>query len=291
MERYDIAIIGTGPAGLSAAITATIRNKKILLIGNPNFSDKVQKAHQIQNYLGLPAISGKDLAKAFENHINSMDITITDGKVNAVYPMGSYFGLQVSQDIYEAETVIVATGIVTGKAFKGENELLGRGVSYCATCDAPLYRNKTVAVVGYSPKEELEAEFLAEVCEKVLYIPMYKEETKLSDKVTIIDEKPTAVIGENKVKSLQTEKNNYEVDGIFILRDSIPPSQLVSGLEIKDNHIVVNSQMETNIKGCFACGDIVGRPYQYIKAAGQGNIAGLSAVAYLDAKRKAMGEN
>ena len=291
MERYDIAIIGTGPAGLSAAITAKIRNKKILLIGNPNFSDKLQKAHQIQNYLGLPAISGKDLAKAFENHINSMDITITDGKVNAVYPMGSYFGLQVSQDIYEAETVIVATGIVTGKAFKGENELLGRGVSYCATCDAPLYRNKTVAVVGYSPKEELEAEFLAEVCEKVLYIPMYKEETKLSDKVTIIDEKPTAVIGENKVKSLQTEKNNYEVDGIFILRDSIPPSQLVSGLEIKDNHIVVNSQMETNIKGCFACGDIVGRPYQYIKAAGQGNIAGLSAVAYLDAKRKAMGEN
>ena len=291
MERYDIAIIGTGPAGLSAAITAKIRNKKILLIGNPNFSDKVQKAHQIQNYLGLPAISGKDLAKAFENHINSMDITITDGKVNAVYPMGSYFGLQVSQDIYEAETVIVATGIVTGKAFKGENELLGRGVSYCATCDAPLYRNKTVAVVGYSPKEELEAEFLAEVCEKVLYIPMYKEETKLSDKVTIIDEKPTAVIGENKVKSLQTEKNNYEVDGIFILRDSIPPSQLVSGLEIKDNHIVVNSQMETNTKGCFACGDIVGRPYQYIKAAGQGNIAGLSAVAYLDAKRKAMGEN
>ena len=291
MERYDIAIIGTGPAGLSAAITAKIRNKKILLIGNPNFSDKVQKAHQIQNYLGLPAISGKDLAKAFENHINSMDITITDGKVNAVYPMGSYFGLQVSQDIYEAETVIVATGIVTGKAFKGENELLGRGVSYCATCDSPLYRNKTVAVVGYSPKEELEAEFLAEVCEKVLYIPMYKEETKLSDKVTIIDEKPTAVIGENKVKSLQTEKNNYEVDGIFILRDSIPPSQLVSGLEIKDNHIVVNSQMETNIKGCFACGDIVGRPYQYIKAAGQGNIAGLSAVAYLDAKRKAMGEN
>ena len=291
MERYDIAIIGTGPAGLSAAITAKIRNKKILLIGNPNFSDKVQKAHQIQNYLGLPAISGKDLAKAFENHINSMDITITDGKVNAVYPMGSYFGLQVSQDIYEAETVIVATGIVTGKAFKGENELLGRGVSYCATCDAPLYRNKTVAVVGYSPKEELEAEFLAEVCEKVLYIPMYKEETKLSDKVTIIDEKPTAVIGENKVKSLQTEKNHYEVDGIFILRDSIQPSQLVSGLEIKDNHIVVNSQMETNIKGCFACGDIVGRPYQYIKAAGQGNIAGLSAVAYLDAKRKAMGEN
>ena len=283
MERYDIAIIGTGPAGLSAAITAKIRNKKILLIGNPNFSDKVQKAHQIQNYLGLPAISGKDLAKAFENHINSMDITITDGKVNAVYPMGSYFGLQVSQDIYEAETVIVATGIVTGKAFKGENELLGRGVSYCATCDAPLYRNKTVAVVGYSPKEELEAEFLAEVCEKVLYIPMYKEETKLSDKVTIIDEKPTAVIGENKVKSLQTEKNNYEVDGIFILRDSIPPSQLVSGLEIKDNHIVVNSQMETNIKGVYAVGDCrVKDLRQVITASNDGAIAAINVEKYIN---------
>lgn len=205
MERYDIAIIGTGPAGLSAAITAKIRNKKILLIGNPNFSDKVQSTSNTELFR-FACYFRKDLAKAFENHINSMDITITEGKVNAVYPMGSYFGLQVSQDIYEAETVIVATGIVTGKAFKGENELLGRGVSYCATCDAPLYRNKTVAVIGYSPKEESEAEFLAEVCEKVLYIPMYKEETKLSDKVTIINEKPTAVIGENKVKSLQTEK-------------------------------------------------------------------------------------
>lgn len=290
MERYDIAIIGTGPAGLSAAITAKIRNKKILLIGKPDLSEKVRKAHQIQNYLGLPAISGENLAKAFEQHIQAMDIDITDGKVNAVYPMGDYFGLQISQDIYEAETVVVATGIVTGKAFKGEKELLGRGVSYCATCDAPLYRNKNVIVIGYSTKEEAEAEFLAEICEKVIYIPMYNEEVELSGKITVINEKPIAVIGENRVEFLQTEKNNYKADGIFVLRDSIPPAQLVTGLEIRNNHIVVNAQMETNIKGCFACGDIVGRPYQYIKAAGQGNVAALSAVEYLDAKKKAVGE-
>ena len=172
MERYDIAIIGTGPAGLSAAITATVRNKKVLLLGPANLSEKVQKAHLIQNYLGLPEISGEGLVKSYQKHLEAMNISVTDARVNAIYNMGSYFGIQASGEIYEADTVILATGVVTGKMLEGEKEFLGRGVSYCATCDAMLYRGKKVAVIGYSKSEEAEAEFLAEVVDKVYYFPM-----------------------------------------------------------------------------------------------------------------------
>ena len=152
MERYDIAIIGTGPAGLEAAITAKIRNKKIILFGNKNLSLKVEKAHTIQNYLGLPDIGGEELKAAYEAHLKAMDIEITEDKINAVYAMGEYFALQGNGTNYEAQTVILATGVSTAKAYPGEEQFLGRGVSYCATCDAPLYRGKIAAIIGFSPK-------------------------------------------------------------------------------------------------------------------------------------------
>lgn len=159
MERYDIAIIGTGPAGVSAAITAKIRNKRILLLGSRDLSEKVSKGHTIQNYPGLPAISGPDLAAALRRHLESMEIAVTEDKISAVYAMGDYFVLQGAPETYEASAVILAAGVTADKPIPGEVELLGRGVSYCATCDAPLYRGKIVAVVGFSPKEEAEAAF------------------------------------------------------------------------------------------------------------------------------------
>ena len=126
MERYDIAIIGTGPAGLSAAVTAAIRKKKILLAGSRDLSSKVQKAQEIQNYLGFPDISGAELGKAFEEHIDRMQVPIVEDRVNLIYPMGDYFSLQVGQDICEADAVILATGVNFGKPFPGEEEFLGR---------------------------------------------------------------------------------------------------------------------------------------------------------------------
>ena len=130
MERYDIAIIGTGPAGLSAAVTAAIRKKKILLVGSRDLSSKVQKAQEIQNYLGFPDISGAELGKAFEEHIDRMQVPIVEERVNLIYPMGDYFSLQVGQEICEADAVILATGVNFGKPLPGEEEFLGRGVSY-----------------------------------------------------------------------------------------------------------------------------------------------------------------
>lgn len=288
MERYDIAIIGTGPAGLSAAVTAAIRKKKILLVGSRDLSSKVQKAQEIQNYLGFPDISGAELGKAFEEHIDRMQVPIVEERVNLIYPMGDYFSLQVGQEICEADAVILATGVNFGKPLPGEEEFLGRGVSYCATCDAPLYRGATVAVIAYQKSEETEADFLADIAQKVSYFPMYKEPVEVSEKITVVKEVPKEISGGMKADTLLTKENSYPVDGVFILRESVSPKNLVPGLQMDGNHVAVNLQMETNVPGCFACGDIAGRPYQYIKSAGQGNIAALSAVSFLDQKRRSV---
>ncbi|AEE16664.1 NAD(P)/FAD-dependent oxidoreductase [Treponema brennaborense] len=286
MERYDIAIIGTGPAGLSAALTAKIRNKKILLLGSGGISLKIRKAHTVQNYLGLPSVGGAEMEKAFRAHLADMDIAVTEARVSAVYPMDSHFGIQTSGEFYEAESVVLATGVTVAKPYPGETELLGRGVSYCATCDGPLYKKKRVAVIASSAQEETEADFLAGLAAKVYYFPLYADEVHVSAAVEVVREKPEAVIGTDTVRQLKTPNAAYDVDGVFILRESIAPSQLMPGLTVTDNHVAVNRLMETNVPGCFACGDIVGKPYQYIKAAGEGNVAALSAAAYLDRKNR-----
>lgn len=286
MERYEIAIIGTGPAGLSAAITATIRNKKILLIGSKTLSEKVEKAHAIHNYLGLPNVTGKELQEAFLQHLKELDITITETKVNTIYALGDYFAIDSGDNTYEATCVILAAGLSVVKPFKGELEYIGKGVSYCATCDAQFYKNKVAAVVGFSQEEESEAVFLSEIADKVLYFPMYKKDSSLGGNIEVINgEKPQAIEKEEEKICLITEKSMYPVDGIFLLRDSVAVQQLVPGLKLVDNVVEVDRQMRTNLKGLFACGDITGAPYQYMKSAGEGNVAALSAVSYLNKKK------
>ena len=313
-DRYDSIVIGSGPAGLSAAITLKIRNKNVLVLGSPKGSAKVEKAHEIQNYLGIPAVKGSDLAEKFLQHAKSMEVEMADEQVVTVYAMGEYFAISTrSNTMYEAKTVILATGVSFGKPYPGEEQFLGRGVSYCATCDAPLYRGKKVLIIGSSPKEEAEAAFMAELAAEVFYVPMYAEKTRfekeMSDwvtdeglakkgdgkeakdheaaemKVKVIREKPLEIKGAFKADTLLLEQQEIKADGIFILRDSVSPAQLVPGLAVENNHVTVNRKMETSIEGCFACGDLVGRPYQYIKAAGEGNIAAISAVEYLGKER------
>ena len=290
MERVDIAIIGTGPAGISAALTATNRNKTVLLLGSRQMSEKVAKAHEIRNYPGIPMVKGSDLAAAFRDHLDRAGIAITEKRVGAVYAMGDYFALQIGEEMVEARAVILATGVVQANPLPGEKELLGRGVSYCATCDAPLYRGKTAAVIGYSPREEAEAAFLSEVCSEVTYFPMYKEQTDLPDTVEVIRETPGEILKKEAGLAVKTEAGEYPADGVFVLREAVAPGQLVPGLETEGPHVTVNRRMETNIPGVFACGDLVGTPYQYVKAAGEGNIAAISAAAYIDRVNKEKGE-
>ncbi len=288
--RYDIAIIGTGPAGLEAAITAKVRNKTVALYGNRLLSNKMQVVdHPILNYLGLPSITGKQMAEAFTRQLAELGVEITEQKVTSVYAMGDYYGLQLGNgEMAEATTVILASGVVAGKPYPGEERFLGRGVSYCATCDAPLYKGKTVAVIGGSSEEEAEADFLGEVCAKVYYLPLYKDEPSFThENIEIVKEKPLEILGKMKANALKTDQREINVDCVFILRAAVFPGQLVPGLASQGNAVQVDLMMKTNLPGLFAAGDITGQPYQYIKAAGQGNVAALSAVSYIDALKRA----
>ena len=286
MSRYDIAIIGTGPGGLEAAITAKLRNKDIILFGTKELSPKITKAVEIRNYLGLPSISGDGLAGAYTDHLEAMEIKINETRINAVYAMGDYFVLQSADQMFESKSVIISTGVVAGKAFPGEDENLGRGVSYCATCDAALYKGKEAIVIGYSVREEEEANFLAEKADKVTYIALYKDVSQLADNIEVVTGTvPKEIIKEGDKMILVTNKDRLSADGIFILRDAVSADKLVPGLLMEDGHIAVGRDMSTNIEGVFACGDVTGKPYQYIKAAGEGNVAALSAISYLTVKR------
>lgn len=282
MERFDIAVIGTGPAGVSAAITAKIRNKNVILLGSKDLSPKISKAHLIENYPGLPAISGAELAAKLKEHLAALDISITDKQVGAVYAMGEHFVIQAGEDMIEAKTVIAATGIVQSKPLTGEDKFLGRGVSYCATCDARLYKGKTVAVLGYSADAADEAEYLAEVVDKVVYLPLGGGLPSPRENIVVTEEKPVEISGESSVNALVTDKAVHEVSCVFILRDAVMPDKLIPGIETDGPHIRADLNMQTNIPGLFVCGDIAGKPYQYVKAAGQGNVAALSAISYLN---------
>ena len=281
-ERYDLAIIGSGPAGLSAALNAQIRKKKFIIFGTNELSGKLTKAEKINNYLGFYGKSGKEIRDEFNNHLKSMDIKITEEKINNIYSMGEYYALMANDKIYEATAVILATGVNFGKPLKGEEQFLGKGVGYCATCDAPLYKDKIITIIAYNKHDEDEANFMGTIASKVYYIPMYKEDVEVDDSIEVVFDIPKEIHGDNRVEKLILKNSEIITDGIFILRDSLSPGQLVPGLEMDGNSVKVDRKMQSNLKGCFAAGDIVGAPYQYIKAAGEGNIAALSAVSYID---------
>lgn len=284
-ERYDIAIIGSGPAGLSAALNAKIRNKKFVIFGNSELSSKLVKAPQINNYLGFYGVSGETLREKFLNHIENMNIKINEERIDAVYSLGDCFAIMVNNKIYESKTLILATGVEFTKPMEGEKEFLGKGVGYCATCDAPLYKDKVVSIIAYNESGIKDAKYVSEIARRVNYVPMYRGEHKQisnSNNVNIIEDKPVKILGKNKVEKLVLEENVINTDGVFLLKDSVSPNELVPGLKMIGNHIEVDRMMRTNIPGCFAAGDCTGAPYQFIKAAGEGNIASISAIMYLD---------
>lgn len=285
-ERYDIAIVGSGPAGLSAALNAKIRNKKFIIFGNKNLTNKLVKAPKINNYLGFYGITGEGVKERFQEHLQAMDIEITEERINSIYAMGEYFALMANDKTFEAKSVILATGIEYTRPIKGEEEYLGKGVGYCATCDAPLYKGKVVTIIGHNKEAEEEANYVSELAGEVYYVPMYNGKYNLRDNIKLVEDKPREIVGDLKVNKLILKNNEIATDAVFLLKDSISPGQLVPGLKIEENHIFVDRLMKTNIPGCFAAGDCVGKPYQYIKSAGEGNIAALSAVQYLDSISK-----
>lgn len=277
----DIAIIGAGPAGLSAAINGVIRNKKVKVFGNNPTTSWIYKAERIDNYIGMLGATGQEMVESFVNHAKEMGVEIHEGRVIEIFPMGESYMLNVENEFIEAKTIVLANGITKSKTLPGENELLGRGVSYCATCDGPLYRGKSVVLIGDSSEAEEDVNYLAEVCEKVYYVPLYKDIKNIRDNIEVIYDKPKRIVGEGVVERLELADSTLDVNGIFIIKESIPTTQLLKGIELENQAVKVNNFMETSMVGVYAAGDCTGKPYQVAKAVGQGTTAALQAVSYL----------
>ena len=286
-ELFDVAIIGGGPAGLEAALTGRIRNKKVALFEHLDFSRKLQKAHSIDNYLGMPATKGEELMKRFSDHCLAHEPVLIKEKAVTIFPGDKMFTILTPSNTYETRTVILATGVSAASLINGEKEFLGRGVAYCATCDGMLYKGKDVAVISYTPEGEHEAGYLSEICRSVTYLPQYKGDlARINPSIRIMQAKPQAIKGSGPVDTLLTDQGELNVHGIFILRQSDPVENILPGLELTGEVIKVNRDMSTNLPGVFAAGDCTGKPWQIAKAVGEGVIAIHSAIAYLDSLNK-----
>lgn len=280
---YDIAVIGGGPAGLSATLTGKIRNKNIVLFEHMDFSLKLQKAHLVDNYVGLPQVTGKGLMQQMSAHCLAHEPVVIKEKVVNIFPGDDGFTVATPKNVYQAKAVIIASGVVATALFTGEKNLLGRGVSYCATCDGMFYKDKDVAVISYSTEGEHEANYLSELCRNVYYLPQYKSELgNMRSGIEIIQAKPKSISGDSQVEKLITDQGEIKVHGVFIIRQSDPVENVLPGLELDGEVIKVNRDMSTSIPGVFAAGDCTGKPWQIAKATGEGLVAVLSAISYIE---------
>ena len=278
----DCIVIGSGPAGVSTALTLKANGKSFLIFGAKSLSEKIEKAELIRNYPGLSAVSGKAFLNALQTQLKEEEIAVNEEKVAGVYALNGKFGVATQQgNYYESATVVLACGVESVKSVKGETEFIGRGVSLCATCDGFLYKGKTIGVICTSKRLEHEIEHLASFAQKVYLIAMYKD-VKIKDKnVEIIKKMPLELTGDRRVEKMVFADGEIAVDGVFSLRESIAANTLCDGLQMQDNHVAVQRNMQTNLQGLYAAGDCTGRPYQYAKAVGEGNVAAHSVTAYL----------
>ncbi len=277
-NHYNIAIIGSGPAGMSAAINAAIRNKKVIMLGPKFLSEKLIKTKHVNNYLGIENVTGQELLDKFYSHIKKFkNIDHVEGFVEGVYIMPENFNILTrNNEVFTAQKVILATGVHLGSSVKGEDEFLGRGVGTCATCDAALYHGKKVVVVGYNLESVEEANFISEVASSTVFINMIGREVELREGIEVIKERPIEILGDTKARKILTNKREIEADGFFFIKDAVKASQLVPGLEASE-HVEVDRNFQTKYSGLYAVGDLTGKPYQINKACGEAQVAALHA--------------
>ena len=283
--EHDIIVLGCGPAGLSAAVAARSRNKSVLIIGNPIEDSPLARAERVDNYLGLPGLTGMELLQTMKKHAQDMGAQLLTGRVNAIMAWNGRFALTVGSDVYQGRALILAPGVVHAAKYPGEEKLLGRGVSYCATCDGMLYRGRNVMVVGRTKDAPEEANFLHSIGCHVTYVSKERPE-HLNEAICHLSGTKPEIMGEERVIGLRLNGEDHPCEGVFILRQAVAPADLLPGLVVENGSIVVNRAMQTNLDGVFAAGDCTGKPWQVSKAVGEGLVAGECAAEYLDNLQK-----
>lgn len=301
--QYDVAILGAGPAGLSAAIYAARGAAKTAVIDISMFGGQPSNYLELENYPGLGKIGGYDMMEKFEEHADLFELDKFPmqeiEKIDLVSPVKT---IETKDTIFEAKTVIIATGAQAKKlGIPGEKEFVGRGVSYCAVCDGAFYRDKVVAVVGGGNAAVEEGTYLTKFAKKVYIIhrrdqlradKIVQERAFKNEKVEFIyDTIPVEIQGKDTVenfviKNVKTdEQTNLKVDGVFPYIGFSPNIDYINA-QVEQNEagfIVTDETMQTSVKGVFAVGDVRTTPLrQVITAAADGAIAGCFAVKYLE---------
>ena len=305
---FDLIIIGAGPAGLSAAVYAARRKLNFIIISK-NVGGQAALSWEVENYLGFHLVSGADLVQKFQEHIRDYKIQLKEESVDKISKSGHYFVLKTSNQEYLTKTIIIATGKQPKHLnIPGEKEFVGKGVSYCSTCDAPLFRTKDVVVLGGGNSAMYAILHLAEIANLVYSININADfegdaiiqskinELAVKGKVIVMNKTLTKeIIGGKLVESIKVKSDSEEkiipVEGVFVEIGSTPTSDFIQ--DIKKNHkgeIMTHKENDmdnvTSVPGVFAAGDVTDVPdKQIIIAAGEGAKAVLSVIRYLN-KRK-----
>lgn len=287
MASYDLLIIGAGPAAWSCAMTARQRGMTVAIACAQSATSWLQRAERIDNYPGLPQISGKELLHRFQAQAVSMGAVVIEQVARQIMPNGDDYMTLVGNDIIESHAIVLAMGAARPKLLPGEEDLLGRGVSWCGTCDGMFYRGKRVAVLSAWTGGVEEAEFLANLASSVDYYLLARHEQPENPPYRRCDGKPLSIRRVESELVLTTDAGDFHYDGIFIFRPAVSPDTLLPGLKTEGAFIPVDRRMATNLPHVYACGDCTGQPLQIAKAVGEGNVAAISASADLSKEARA----
>lgn len=281
-EVFDILIIGGGVAGITASIYAKRRNKKVAIIEPFLLGGQLAQIEKIENFPSYEVISGFELMQNFQKQVQNFGIKVISDEITDV-KFTKLKELVGKKQTYYAKSVIIATGLSSNKLGKNEDEFLGRGVSYCVTCDANFYKNQVVAVASRKGSGILGALELSDICEKVYLldsedINKYAENCPKKNIEVCSNVHIEKLVGENKLEKIELENaDSLAVSALFIELGKKPQTEMFKDILELDNqgYILTNDRMETSVKGVFACGDIRSNSLkQLVVACGEGAIAG-----------------
>lgn len=294
---YDVAVIGTGPAGIQAAIHAARKNVSVVVFAKAANSAMV--GSHVENYFGVPGKVDGDVILA-DGISQAKGFGCTFVEYNVVSAERTIGGFKVTSEddrVYDVSAVILATGISRKKlGVPGENELYGKGVSYCAICDCNFYRGKVVAIVGDETEAAMSAALMTGYASKTYWISSdvrasdHARSKAVSAGAVLLDTSVESIHGEGRVSSVRLKDGStLEVDGVFIELGAKSSADLAMDMDVMpemDDTIKVDRSCGTSVPGVYACGDVTGKPWQVAKAVGEGCVAGLSAADHVRGKQK-----